>query len=190
MTNIINLTNSVWKFIYTLNFDENIEINVNFSSNNSEYDKIVFEKGTGLIYIKNANPNVVYSILDGVGSWSSEEVRTITINGGPDVENSDAINTLKGMAEYVSGGEIEETEYKTLDEFFTAVGDAIRAKKGTTDKIKRQNIPNEILSIEVIPDSLGTLKITENGIFDVKGYEKVDVDIPTPQTYWGDYEVL
>jgi hypothetical protein len=158
MINVTNLTNSTWEFIDGLNPNETIVINVNFVSNDFEYDKISFERGTGLIYIKNSNPTVVYPMTDGVGVWVNEESRTIAITGGEDVENSEAINKLKEMAIYISGGTVESepdepdtptegNEYKTIDEFFTAVGNAIRTKKGTTEPIKKRNIPDEILSI-------------------------------------------
>jgi hypothetical protein len=167
MVNITNLTNSTWEFIDGLNPNETIVINVNFVSNDFEYDRISFERGTGLIYIKNSNPTVVYPMTDGTGVWVNEESKTITITGGEDVENVEAINNLKEMAVYISGGMVEPEpdepdtptegdKYETIDEFFTAVGDAIRTKKGTTGPIKKQNIPSEILSIEIGAQEIST----------------------------------
>lgn len=173
MANIVDLTNSTWKFIESFAGYESqyIEINVNFTSNDFEYTKIALEPGTGLIYIKNGNPTVVHPITDGVGVWVNEEARTIVITGGEDVTNSTAIADLKGLAVYISGGvkdeeepdtpaepddPTEDLEYKTVGALLTGIADSIRIKKGTTDEINAQKMPKQILSIETGVQEIST----------------------------------
>lgn len=59
---------------------------------------------------------------------------------------------------------------------FTAIADAIRTKKHTSDLIPIDNYEEEILSIEPIYD---TITLTKNGEHDVKDYKKalVEVDV-------------
>lgn len=62
-------------------------------------------------------------------------------------------------------------EYTSLGDYFKAIGDAIREKKGTSDKIKPINFPEEIESIEVGSGSGGLGTGT---------YERLSVAKPTP----------
>ena len=264
-----DLTRTQWTFVDNLvSLNNSFTFNFDFVSGNDEvFEKITYEPDMGLVY----DSKLVYTIVDGVGTWVDEKYKTIFIVSGEDVENAEAISILKGMTternttyivkgkyrwndvltttdkllsyynfkvnkkfyegpvnvdwagdyfgiaavvngqgfylhevgwldgsitlnqlltgktpvqsdilqtwDFGDGVELGEAEYnylmsnavkvddepvipdesdepvipdltyKTPDEFFKAIGDAIRTKKGTTNKINKQNIPNEILSI-------------------------------------------
>ena len=97
--NVTDLTNTKWQFIYDLTgVTEGITINVDFTSNGSVFNKIMFEPGTGLMFFDSNNNNyIVYSILDGVGVWANLPYRNIHITGGADVTNATAISYLLGV---------------------------------------------------------------------------------------------
>lgn len=129
-------------------FSEYAEFNLDFTSNDFEYQKIIYEPTTGLMYINNDGSNTVYAITDGVGTWINEEYRIFNVTGGADESSSEKLNLLLSMATFIHEEPDTPTPvYADIDEFFTAVGNAIRTKKGTIDKIRRVDIPNEILSI-------------------------------------------
>lgn len=81
-------------------------------------------------------------------------------------------------------------EYKSIDEFYKACGDAIRNKKNNSEQVEKKNIPEEILSIPtneaLVVNSLDeSLLIKENvgKLYECKGklYTIVE-DIPTDLT--------
>lgn len=73
-----------------------------------------------------------------------------------------------------------------------AIGEAIRAKTGKTDKLMLDQMPNEIASIEgggTTPANpiIEALSVTENGTYTapngVDGYSPVTVNVPVPEGY-------
>ena len=194
-----------WQWDYELaSFTDAVEFNINFESGGDSYVKALFEPSTGLMYFEDSvNYDLVYSILDGVGTWYHEDYRTIEITGGEDVSSSEKLNLLSNMATFIHEEPDTPTpEYKDIDEFFTAVGDAIRTKKGTIDKIRRVDIPNEILSIAgggtpieietlnselLTEDNIGKVYKINDNIFIVKQFPEYIrfENVRTSETYDG-----
>ena len=79
----------------------------------------------------------------------------------------------------------------TLNNFLTDVGDSIRSKKGTTDKIPASNFDNEIESIQTTPNLQSkSITITSNGTQNVTADESYDglsdVSVTTDVSTGGD----
>lgn len=70
--------------------------------------------------------------------------------------------------------------HSTLASLFTDIANSIRGKKGSTGKITADNFPSEIDSIEVGVQVSGTLVVVENGTYNVRDKESVQVNVPQP----------
>lgn len=63
--------------------------------------------------------------------------------------------------------------------FLTDIANTIREVKGTSDLINARNFKKEIREVASGIQPSGTLPITDNGIYVVTDYHKVDVNVPT-----------
>lgn len=71
-----------------------------------------------------------------------------------------------------------------LTEKLTAIGDAIRAKNGTTAKLSLTDMPTAISNIKLPTPNLTTLEVTANGTYtaasaNYDGYSTVTVNVPS-----------
>lgn len=69
--------------------------------------------------------------------------------------------------------------YTTLGGLFTAIANAIRAKKGTSGQIVADTFPDEIASIQTGITPTGTKQITQAGETDVTSFAKANVPSAT-----------
>lgn len=91
---ITDLTGSSWMLNYYPTY-RTFEYNINFTSNNESYVKILFEFDYLRYQDSNGNKYSVYE--DGVG-WDYAEYRTINIYGGSDATNTSFISWLQSNA--------------------------------------------------------------------------------------------
>ena len=118
-------------------------------------------------------------LLDGK-FWSMSECETncdvISNYSGINVgANNEVISKLVSITPFV-----EVQEQLTLNSFLTSIADAIRSKKGTTDKINASNFASEIESISggsgiIEVEELPTENIQEGVIYKVNKISDVDV---------------
>lgn len=75
--------------------------------------------------------------------------------------------------------------YNSLGDLFTAIADAIRAKKGTSSTISAQNFPSQIASIETTSSATASAKPTSAYVlsFSVNGQPKVFTALATATIY-------
>lgn len=76
----------------------------------------------------------------------------------------------------------------TLIQLFTAIANAIRAKKGTSETIKAEDFANEIEGIPTGITPTGVIEITENGQVDVSNYASANVNVEG--SIAGEYAIL
>lgn len=112
---------------------------------NNEYS--IYDVFTGIFYFSSKIDSVAGTEFIG---WNSEITYPIAVNGN-------ALNELEGESVGAENDKlidlfsttpfVEVQEKVTLNSFLTGIADAIRSKKGTTDKINASNFASEIASI-------------------------------------------
>ena len=135
--------------------------------------------GDAIYYISNQD------VLDGINSMLGTNYDFVGWN--PNIDDFLEINSLTNDTTSIQEYQNDKlsslfsiTPFEkelTLDSWAEGIADAIREKKGTTNKIPRLNFAQEIKSIQTGITPTGTFTIIENGTYDVSTYEKVVVDI-------------
>lgn len=95
-----SLANTKWKWNNNLvGLPDSFEFNVNFFSYREQI-RLTYNPNVGLTYYdeKENEPLLVYSISNGVGTWVSEDYKTIEILSGADIENETLNNILNQFA--------------------------------------------------------------------------------------------
>lgn len=103
--NVTDLTNTTWVFKNTINFSSvtsDITYNINFVSNNTNYNEFTLLKNDNIIMF---NQDYIYDEIAGF----YEIYKTITITGGTDANNSNLINFIQINAEQEIGNTEEYT---------------------------------------------------------------------------------
>lgn len=131
---ITTLTNTTWVFNETITNTTTADYRINFTSNNENFTTFKLASwGTPVLGYDNS-ASAYYN------GWNNEAYRTITIINGEDVENEKLISFLQSNAVL--------KQITSLKEYLTAIADAIREKKKTSEPINAQHFANEIASIE------------------------------------------
>lgn len=109
-----SLAGSSWNLLGNVSNDVYLDLDLNFIAYGTEFTRMIWENGTGLIYIKPDGTNVTaYGITDGEGYWTDDSYAYIDIEGGDDCTNETAILFISGNG-YCLNTQLDPGEHRLV----------------------------------------------------------------------------